>query len=1133
MFKSLKQLNADWDAAMARQEAKKNLVEEASSKDLYFSFNAQWRNKFLTPADDDKDEIYTKTYRANNLNEKYYGIPIGSIDGGKTYKIVNPGKEWMEAEIDIDGLFTMLTKEGAAVSGWMKDGQRDMEHFDKINIALVDIDDTVTVTLDNLEDHEFYQKYCSGWYTTPSHTSEAHRFRLVFILERTITKELDIRAIYTQLIKIFGGDVNCKDGSRIFFGSVGAQKKIVYDKQIPNNIIDELIEDGTVEEEQYQPEHVNYDNDETKEVLLNLLRNASVNSYDAWWKMLSAMVSAGYTYADLCYVSANNPNHSSGKFKDKNATNMKKWWDSFNKPSARKISPGYLWNLVGGYPDELKKPREEESDTELQDAIAKMSVREPIIVMEEDNVIYDQIPIKSATSIAEAYAVKTRYKGIGAATGGGKSWEMVKSIIELSKLDGEAKREPDLLDYAEEQSKMKTDTFQQAIIVVPTLVAINTILQYFWLQLRIDGNIDGDIARSMGIYPVTAETNHIEVPDDYRVIITTAAYVLPKGDSNYYYSFMHHFQNNPHVFIDEADNFIDSATITINLGARYVNKNHALIPYGKCNNRTGAKNACDSCVYHPDAYRYSFNSFLLPSLMLRSDKEVDVKYEGVFVPVEHLAGTIIREEVIWDTTNVKFLEETNLPRTININIDGTPDEGAESLECSFNEWVDHSRALCWRPVIMTEMPIDNATGNFVDRDWIMNSEYNDKLDDNTRRGNITFPYNACNVPKFVGVSREPLAYIAQHCASLTLLTATMGDAHRQFIKDCGIDMQYYQAPTADDQMMDKVNLILVDSHRASQGDDMADKNYMKSIIQNLEHKGKPMLVFEKDKRSAKWLYKSLVNKVKDKTMMSYNKDNLMLTDSSDVVMKTNDKHDQKVGVIYPRSPIARGQNMGEFKIALLAGDPLPPLGFCSGGTTEQLLYNILENRIGIVVQCEGRIMRREEGEVFAERWIIVDVGGMHLNFHEGKLAPKDNDIFSKIFFEPLSTIAKDVVVVSLFGSDYRFVVDELNSIIRGGERMNYVVMVSDDMTKHDINTKKEFSDFYGKAKASILNKVPEIKRIMDARFKDYREKLKVNEFKERLENGENYKELWKNMNITRLNSTNKELIRTFKSIGSV
>ena len=1075
---------------------------------VYFAFNENWEDKFVSA----KEDYYADLWKMNNLNEKYlYRSVMGTLDGGQTYKIVNPKENWLNAEGSLQDLFDLIN-EGVPITNHMEGGIRTIGTFVKTNIAMVDIDDATTINLDNIEDDEFYQKYCAGFYTTPSHTEDDHRLRLIFVLDRVLEDELDIRAVYVSLIKRYGGDPSCVDGSRIFFGSMNADVvKINEDRFVPDDILDRLIKDGQPEVSTYvAPERIIF-TDEDKEELLNLLKNTVIDHYGPWWKMLSAMKSAGYTFADLCYVSEGNPNHSSESLPNKTAQDMEYRWKSFDPASARKINPGYLWNLVGGKP---KREIKDNSHAEMYEAIAKLSKREPLIIMDVDNKPYADIPMPVEISTLEkAMGIETSFKCVEAPTGSGKTYNMVKDIIHKARL-GNVKT---LEDYA-------GATFEQCLIVVPSLVSVDNILHEFYKQLGRTDDVDYDVARTFGVYAVISETNTVEIPANYRVVITTAAYVLPKGDSNYFYAFMENFNLKPHVYIDEIDNFIENNTVTFTLGHRYVDMGQGLRPFGRCFARTQKNNACDFCQYHKAAFHYTINNHHLPELELRTKKERNIIYDTEWIDQKTLQGEVLSEEVIWDTTTIKFLKEYPLA-VDDIIIDAGPEGGDDKASCTHGEWVKHVRETCWRPIIMTEQPVDLKTNEQVSRDIILESGLDDNITNQTRKEAYLFPYNACNVPKFVGISRESLSYISHNSSSLTVMTATMGDAHKQYISDCGIDMKYFKSTTAEEQMMDKVNLILVDSSRADDGEASGNKNYIKQIVKDLSHEGKPMLVFEKDKRGATVLFNAVVNKVKNKTISSYTENNLFVVDKSTIVTKKEETVKEHVSIIYARSPLARGQNMGEYKIVLLAGDPLPPLGFCSGATVDELLHNILENRISILVQCEGRIQRRELGEEYAERWIIVDVGGMHLNFKEGKLNDEDNKIFNKIFFEPLSALAKDMEVFTLFGTNYRFVIDELDSIISGDGRVKWAEHVMKVITDNGIQTKGDLKKHFGKAKGGVLLKSPLVKKQVDKFFKDKREMHKVEEYFDRVNAGKSKREVYDEMHLERLSKKYKEMVK--------
>ncbi|MGA4047913.1 plasmid replication protein, CyRepA1 family [Ralstonia nicotianae] len=130
-----------------------------------------------------------------------------------------------------------VVKEGHPFCAHHHDG-RKTEHFICSDVLAVDIDGGMRLE-EALED-PYVRQHAGFVYPTVSHTVDAHRFRMVFALERTITDPQEMRAAYVGLIRRFGGDGSCKDACRLFYGARGCQP-IMLGNVLPNDELDRII----------------------------------------------------------------------------------------------------------------------------------------------------------------------------------------------------------------------------------------------------------------------------------------------------------------------------------------------------------------------------------------------------------------------------------------------------------------------------------------------------------------------------------------------------------------------------------------------------------------------------------------------------------------------------------------------------------------------------------------------------------------------------------------------------------------------------------------------------------------------------------------------------------------------------
>tara|TARA_R110000787_G_scaffold26080_1_gene73033 strand:- start:6 stop:3062 length:3057 start_codon:yes stop_codon:yes gene_type:complete len=139
--------------------------------------------------------------------------------------------------------FAKIVSKGCAFSYDFNDNVRKTENFLAADILCADMDGGRTIE-DTLDD-PIVKSYGSFYYTTPSHSADGDRFRVVFILPRTITDPNELRCAMTSLARRLGGDPSVTDPARMFYGSTNCRHKLLANS-LTDEYLAELITDGQV-----------------------------------------------------------------------------------------------------------------------------------------------------------------------------------------------------------------------------------------------------------------------------------------------------------------------------------------------------------------------------------------------------------------------------------------------------------------------------------------------------------------------------------------------------------------------------------------------------------------------------------------------------------------------------------------------------------------------------------------------------------------------------------------------------------------------------------------------------------------------------------------------------------------------
>jgi hypothetical protein len=151
----------------------------------------------------------------------------------------NYAQGWQNGEFTCDEIKLVIVN-GYAICVQVA-GYRNAKSFLASQIVTVDIDDGMSPT--EALQNPFVRQHAAFLYTTAGHTPEKPRFRIVFLLERTIVDAAEQRAAMRAAALRLGGDPAATDAVRISFGNTAAE---MFDigQVLTEAMLDELIAQG-------------------------------------------------------------------------------------------------------------------------------------------------------------------------------------------------------------------------------------------------------------------------------------------------------------------------------------------------------------------------------------------------------------------------------------------------------------------------------------------------------------------------------------------------------------------------------------------------------------------------------------------------------------------------------------------------------------------------------------------------------------------------------------------------------------------------------------------------------------------------------------------------------------------------
>ena len=146
-------------------------------------------------------------------------------------------------ECSVDQFINYVCNYGYAFSYVFNDSYRNAKNFKEAHIVAVDVDGDRPLE-DALNDR-LVKNSSLFVYTTPSHTKEINRYRIVFKLPYPLTCKKDLTSLKRSLCTRLSGDRSATDPARLFYGC-NKSEPMVFNNQISEKLLSELINEDRV-----------------------------------------------------------------------------------------------------------------------------------------------------------------------------------------------------------------------------------------------------------------------------------------------------------------------------------------------------------------------------------------------------------------------------------------------------------------------------------------------------------------------------------------------------------------------------------------------------------------------------------------------------------------------------------------------------------------------------------------------------------------------------------------------------------------------------------------------------------------------------------------------------------------------
>ena len=140
--------------------------------------------------------------------------------------------------------FGRMVYDGHPFTTWHRNNWRHSTNYELGQHLALDFDnENETSTIAALTADKFIARHAAFCYTTPSHTPERPKARVVFLLDAPIMQAKNYALAAQSLLWLFGtADRQCKDAARFFYGSMNCDMEFLDNNVLPLDTVKHLIQ---------------------------------------------------------------------------------------------------------------------------------------------------------------------------------------------------------------------------------------------------------------------------------------------------------------------------------------------------------------------------------------------------------------------------------------------------------------------------------------------------------------------------------------------------------------------------------------------------------------------------------------------------------------------------------------------------------------------------------------------------------------------------------------------------------------------------------------------------------------------------------------------------------------------------